>query len=858
MFRIEYIEKYLEKNRNIQAKLLDFLDNEDNFQVLNQLFEETKLRDNQHELRLFLNFLLKIANNYHLNPNFFTKIEEILRYFKDDIKQYTNLEIIDIFVSSKRILLFLIEEEVITVDEYFVKTITKEKYAKKKYPLYFLPEVKPFMNERWFPKYDPNEYRLRFNIWTKELMKELPENFYELRKKGENESFLCQLIREDLLVDFISHTSRTNISVNTKIKPSIYETNSFLIQKENESENGITLIEYAAFFGSIQIFNYLRMREVKLTSSLWLFVIHGRNSELIHLLEENLIEPILPISKHSKKVEKSYEKCFFESIKCHHNDVANYFLNNYLQIEDENLNETLIQSLKYYNFFFIKKENINESSFCHLCHYDYFLLVDYLLKSVDVDVNQYYKDNYESRTALFMAIEKGNIEIIKLLLNNDKLDINVINEFYNGTYFVDETVLHVAIEKENIEIIKLLLNNDKLDVNTFRSEVNYDGEKTALFMAIEKENVEIVELLLKNDKIDVNIPYTYDVVEEMVPLYLAIENENVEIVKLLLNKENINVNFLNKYENEKYEKYENNQIKRKAHNGLKTALFLAIEKENVEIVKFIISNELLDVNIHSVYNDFIFLEDQILGGETMEYNYEGNKTALFAAIEKENIEIVKLLLNYDKLDINDINQISGHNGNYSKKEHKTALFQAIENQNVEIIKLLLMNDKLDINLTIEINLKEDKDTIIEMAPLQFAIENNRHDEVIQLLLSQEYLNSSQKIDVNKRSIIAIIGDEIEVIEKTSLFMSIEKKKIDAIKALLNRADIDVNEKSLYSLNDVLINEKAALHLAVENDDLDIVKLLLEKKEIDINIEDSQGKKPIDYSNNDEISQLLSK
>ncbi|KAK8844301.1 hypothetical protein M9Y10_024513 [Tritrichomonas musculus] len=585
MFRIEYIEKYLEKNRNIQAKLLDFLDNEDNFQVLNQLFEETKLRDNQHELRLFLNFLLKIANNYHLNPDFFTKIEEILRYFKDDIKQYTNHEIIDIFVSSKRILLFLIEEEVITVDEYFVKTITKEKYAKKKYPLFFLPEVKPFMNERWFPKYDPNEYRLRFNIWTKELMKELPENFYELRKKGENESFLCQLIREDLLVDFISHTSRTNISVNTKIKPSIYETNSFLIQKENESENGITLIEYAAFFGSIQIFNYLRMREVKLTSSLWLFVIHGRNSELIHLLEENLIEPILPISKHSKKVEKSYEKCFFESIKCHHNDVANYFLNNYLQIEDENSNETLIQSLKYYNFFFIKKENINESSFCHLCHYDYFLLVDYLLKSVDVDVNQYYKDNYESRTALFMAIEKGNIEIIKLLL---------------------------------------------------------------------------------------------------------------------------------------------------------------------------------------------------------------------------------------------------------------------------------MNDKLDINLTIKINLEEDKNTIIEMAPLQFAIENNRHDEVIQLLLSQEYLNSSQKIDVNKRSIIAIIGDEIEVIEKTSLFMSIEKKKIDAIKALLNMADIDVNEKSLYSLNDVLINEKAALHLAVENDDLDIVKLLLEKKEIDINIEDSQGKKPIDYSNNDEISQLLSK
>ena len=31
------------------------------------------------------------------------------------------------------------------------------------------------------------------------------------------------------------------------------------------------------------------------------------------------------------------------------------------------------------------------------------------------------------KTALYLAIEKENIEIVKLLLTNDKLDINVIN-----------------------------------------------------------------------------------------------------------------------------------------------------------------------------------------------------------------------------------------------------------------------------------------------------------------------------------------------------------------------------------------------------------------------------------------------
>ena len=31
------------------------------------------------------------------------------------------------------------------------------------------------------------------------------------------------------------------------------------------------------------------------------------------------------------------------------------------------------------------------------------------------------------KTALYLAVEKENLEIIKLLLNNDKIDISIIN-----------------------------------------------------------------------------------------------------------------------------------------------------------------------------------------------------------------------------------------------------------------------------------------------------------------------------------------------------------------------------------------------------------------------------------------------
>ena len=76
--------------------------------------------------------------------------------------------------------------------------------------------------------------------------------------------------------------------------------------------------------------------------------------------------------------------------------------------------------------------------------------------------------NYYSRylinkfqTLLLHAIDKGNIEIIKVILNNPKIDIN---QKLNYGWF-EKNALIYAIEKGNLEIIKLLLNDEKLDIN---------------------------------------------------------------------------------------------------------------------------------------------------------------------------------------------------------------------------------------------------------------------------------------------------------------------------------------------------------------------------------------------------------
>ena len=385
-------QDYLSTMLDIQENIIYFLEEEanieDNFTILESKFNDTKISNSKYYLLSLMHLISKIGNNHHRLPNFFSKIERILLFFKDYIKKYfSNSKVFNIFRSNKRILLFLIEQQLIIIDKYIVKKITNtEKYIEAKYPQYFQPEIQPFINEKWFPKYkNSNEKEEKENGWVEDIKKELPDNFCEKRKEGENDCQICELIRNDMYDEFVAYVTRNNVPLNSKINPSIYETNSFLLKKQAELEqdnddedNGISLIEYAVFFGSIQIFNYLRLEGVKLMPSLWSLSIHGQNAEIIHFLEGN----------HVELEDKSYKQVFYESIKCHHNNIANYFIDNFLQSDEENSQDTINQCLKYYNFAFLKNESISESSFFSLCKYDYCVLFNNLLNDKDIDINK--------------------------------------------------------------------------------------------------------------------------------------------------------------------------------------------------------------------------------------------------------------------------------------------------------------------------------------------------------------------------------------------------------------------------------------------------------------------------------------
>ena len=154
------------------------------------------------------------------------------------------------------------------------------------------------------------------------------------------------------------------------------------------------MFEYAFYHGSIKIIQYLMMNGFKLKPSLWLFAIHSNNPELIHLLEDN---------DDTKLSEKEYQKCLEESVKCHHNDIANYINDNYINDIRIRRNQ-LLYSFKFFNYAKMAECEFNGGIFLlHACEYNYIELFKILLNDAKIDVN--YKIHDAQNKNFFIQFE---------------------------------------------------------------------------------------------------------------------------------------------------------------------------------------------------------------------------------------------------------------------------------------------------------------------------------------------------------------------------------------------------------------------------------------------------------------------
>ena len=304
------------------------------------------------EVMEIFRLISKISNNYHRTSNFDKKILYILsNYFKDIKHILTNMEIFLIFKRNKRILLYLLQNKILTIEKMIVDYFLSD----TSYCYFFYPEIKFHIDKSERKRREEGLLSIDPNIF---------ETFEVKRQTGENDSYICSLIREDSIDEFVKYV--TQIKFPRTIKPSFFETNSFLLKMEEK----ITLIEYSAFFGSIQIFQYLRMNGAEMTDKLWLYAVHSKSAELIHLLETYEVE-----------IDK-YENVLIESIKCHHNEIADYINNNYVHNEVDFSKNIFEAAFHYYNYLFFPEDLSERIYFRHACKYHHQIVLNFLLEKI--------------------------------------------------------------------------------------------------------------------------------------------------------------------------------------------------------------------------------------------------------------------------------------------------------------------------------------------------------------------------------------------------------------------------------------------------------------------------------------------
>lgn len=341
------LRNYIADKKQLQRSLLTFLDQEDtegeeNYQNLTNLIHNQKFGQNKDELTAFLHLISQISANHHRTNNFHTKIDRVISILDNEIKEnFINLELFHIFKRNKRILLYLIQNNLIFMDENIAKVLSKLKYRKLRYIHYFYPELKGFLT-------DP---KLKKKI-EEDIIKYDDETFKRLREQGENDQEVCELIRNDSLNDFLSHS-------NDDISNSIFETNMYLIK------NKTSLIDYSAFFGSVEIFKYLLSNNDQITPELWFYAIHGQNLEIIKLLQE----------KNVRCRDHSFVTVLEESFKCHNGEVTKYVKDNLTTIRANQETDVLSRSTKYYDYENFPNNLNNQFAFCYLCQADYISLL---------------------------------------------------------------------------------------------------------------------------------------------------------------------------------------------------------------------------------------------------------------------------------------------------------------------------------------------------------------------------------------------------------------------------------------------------------------------------------------------------
>jgi ankyrin repeat protein len=236
----------------------------------------------------------------------------------------------------------------------------------------------------------------------------------------------------------------------------------------------------------------------------------------------------------------------------------------------------------------LKVHGINLNSWLHgghcsplieACRKGHLKIINLLLAEDSVDINLDLAD-FAGTTPFMAAARMGLVEVVESLLAREKFDPNIVTE--SGEYALgdaasrgDVDVMKLLLDRPDADlnlarrfdcttplilgahfpdVVKLLLDQQGIDVNyqknsvnpstccNYCTNVNYQknsvGLGTALIITARDECVESAKLLLERKDVNVNIPDP----DGWTALHWACRQESLEVVDLLLERDDIDPN----------------------------------------------------------------------------------------------------------------------------------------------------------------------------------------------------------------------------------------------------------------------------------------------------------------------------
>ncbi|KAK8872183.1 hypothetical protein M9Y10_007947 [Tritrichomonas musculus] len=444
---------------------------------------------------------------------------------------------------------------------------------------------------------------------------------------------------------------------------------------------------------------------------------------------------------------RNLENAFLLSVVKDHRNILSYIFENFVnegfQISDKYIFNTLNISVmrKSSDLFFYLIENFRKSNPCfdlndfspaeilsNACVFGNFGVVQAIIDKID--------DNFDFTDNFIRAASIGSIEICQYFLDKKvSIDFNRLS-----SYAYDLSSL-------NEEIFSLIVQN----CNQFEKEQLL---RFCLKPAIEKRNYCLAEYLLKEKAF---VGHS---------LFLAVQQNDLKMVNIIL----------------KYRR-EPSFINMSSKSG--TALCIAVKHNQLEIVKSLLSVPginpsvsdhnlkkpimLAFPNVEMISAILDFYGDEILL-QTVQLSYLMIETlhSLFAK-EPEAMSILMRILDIKNLPVNEVIE-----------DEENFLTYACKKNNVDVVKMLLKLEQIDVNICIPTT----GDT-----PLIIAIESNSN-EVAELLIEDQRTNINARNYNNETAFTSAVSIKNQVI----IELLLNNEKFNPIESLLDKTFYETTDE----------------------------------------------------------------